>query len=660
MYQDNINNSSGYYGQTPSTEAEAQELAVRLGSLCRVYEQTDRVLTQDPIHVHVVDNGQAPAWSDGQDIYINKAEIEFFDLEELVQINGLNYHELAHHLYSPRKGTSMMQWIIENNDRFGGFLNAANILEDQRIETLLTARYPAIVPYLTKTVIRWLADSPETMQTNYVAIRGRQYLPMELRIAFRDQFFMPELIPVAAEIIDEYRTLHFPKQYDRAQELIGRFKEEVLDKMGIPDAPPPTDGGPSGCGKRNPVAKGRPEAGKAQQRDSDRAKGASNPEPVFVYKPAEPGKGDDDKGKRSDSDTDINNPPTSEGVGSGDMPGNDSGDNFKAPTTVQEALDARQTDNMAAPTPGTGHAQSLGGIPDDVAQIMQDIEQSIYDRKDVQTDIKTKQRVIIGGDGKHDDNIRRGKYDTVAAPMGVIASSRRFARELERLKQECEPSWQREMPAGRINVQRIIKGCDIVEAFDRWEEGVDGTDIEAVMLIDRSGSMGSNNNDMRASEAAYVIKRAMEQINSPVTIYSFDEKAEIVADRTQKVDKLRLPFIYGNGGTDPKTALIGAERLLKSSRAKTKILFLVTDGQFSHYGNDDIIKRLNSMGVITVMIMIASEREMQYYRDHYDQRSNDDDMFHECSIRGTVETAADLLPFAKEVVTNTIRKSLRR
>jgi len=648
MYQDNLNSNNNYWDPNPKADADAQELAVRLGALCRVYEQTDRVLTQDPIQVNVVDGGPAPAWSDGKDIYINKNQIEDFDIEELVQINGLNYHELAHHLYSPRKGTSMMQWIIENESRSPGYLSAANVLEDQRIETLLVARYPAITPYLTKTVIRWLADSPETMQTNYVAIRGRQYLPMELRIAFRDMFFMPELISVAAEIIDEYRTLHFPKEYSRAQELIQRFKEEVLDKIGVMNPP---DGGPSGCGDRNPVALGRPEAGKAQQRDAERAKGMCNPEPEFTHKPDEPGTGDDDTGLREDDDLDVNKPPSSNhGGGNG-------GDHFVPPTTTQEALDARDTTSQPT-SAGTGHAPSLGGIPDNVAQIMEDIEQSIYNRKDVQTDVKTKQRVIIGGDGKHDDNIRRGKYDLVRAPMPVITSARRFARELERLRQECEPIWNREMPAGRINVQRIIKGCDITEAFDRWEEGVEGTNIEAIMLIDRSGSMGSNNNDMRASEAAYVVKRAMEQIKAPVTIYSFDNKAELVADRTQRADKLNLPFIYGNGGTDPETALIASERLLKSSRAKTKILFLVTDGQFSHTVNDEIIKRLNSMGVITVMVMIAGDSEMAYLTDHYSRRS--EDMFHQCSISGVVSTAEDLLPFAKQVVTNTIKQSLRR
>lgn len=607
------------------------------------------MLTQDPIQVHVVNDGQAPAWSDGSDIYINKSEIEFFDLEELVQINGLNYHELAHHLYSPRKGTSIMQWIIENDNIYGGYISAANVLEDQRIETLFTARYPAIVPYLTKTILRWLADSPEKVASNYIAIRGRQYLPLELRIAFRDQFFMPSLIPVAAEIIDEYRTLHFSKDYARAQELIKRFKEEVLDKMDLPNSPPPADGGPSGCGDRMPTKLGRPEPSKAQQRDSDRAKGQGNPEPEFIYKPQEVSEGNEDDPK-------VNNVDGNALDGDEMAPG--ANNNFKPPTTVQEALDARNSNLESSPDIGTGHAPSLGGIPDNLAKIMQDIEDSIYDRKDVQTDIKTKQRVIIGGDGKHDDNIKRGKYDSIPAPANVIMSARRFARELERLKQECEPVWQREMPAGRINVQRIIKGCEIAEAFDRWEEGVDGTDIEAVMLIDRSGSMSSNNNDMRASEASYVIKRAMEQIKAPVTIYSFDERAELVADRAQKVDKLNLPFIFGNGGTDPKTALVGAERLLKSSRAKSKILFLVTDGQFNHAGNDEIIQRLNSMGVLTAMILIATPSELQYYKEHYERTSQD--MFHECSVRGVVETAADLLPFAKQVVTNTIKKSLRR
>lgn len=649
MYQDELSSQS-YYGSSVQTDEDAQELAVRLGSLCRVYEQTDRVLTGDPVQVHVVNGGPAPAWSDGSDIYINKEEISEFDLNELVQINGLNYHELAHHLYTPRKGTTLMQWVMEQTAIDPLYMMSANALEDQRIETLFTARYPAIVPYLTKTVVRWLAESPEAVASNYICIRGRQYLPLELRVAFRDMFYKPELIPVIADIVDEYRTLHFPKQYADAQRLIKRFKEEVLDQLGLPPEQAP-DGGPSGCGKRSPVSKGRPEAGKAQERDSQRAKGQGNPEPEYTPKPAEDKQPSNDKGD-SDDESDVNN--VGRGPGS---PGNDGA--YVPPTTVDEALALRETEQTPSPA-GNAHAQSLGGIPDDILDIIRDIEQSIYNRKDVQTDVKTKQRVIIGGDGKHDDNIKRGKYSTVPVPPEVLVVARRFARELEKLKQDCEPNWEREQSAGRLNVQRVISGADLDKVFDRWDDGVDGTDIETVMLVDRSGSMGSYSNDMRASEASWVIKRSMEQIKAPVTIYAFDGMAELVASRDDKVDKLNLPFIYGSGGTDPKTALVATERLFRSSKHKTKIMFLITDGEFNHYENDDIVKRLNAMGVVTVMILIADPQSLQSLTDRYAKYMDGEDMWHECTIHGSVTTAADLIPFAKQVVTNTIKKALNR
>lgn len=161
-----------YYGET--RKEDEQERSVRLNALCRVYEQADRVLTGDPVIVNVVPDGPAPAWSDGAAIYINLSEINAIDLETLTQVNGLNYHELAHHLYTPRKGTELVKWIIDNN-----YFQAFNILEDQRIETLLTGRYPSIAPYLTATVARWLGTSDD-INGNYVCIRGRRYLPVEL------------------------------------------------------------------------------------------------------------------------------------------------------------------------------------------------------------------------------------------------------------------------------------------------------------------------------------------------------------------------------------------------------------------------------------------------------------------------------------------------
>ena len=606
-----------------------------------------------------MNEGDAPAWSDGSDIYINKSEIEFFDLEELVQINGLNYHELSHHLYSPRKGTVMMKWVIENERKSPGYMSACNILEDQRIETLFSARYPAIIPYLTQTILRWLANSKEAAVSNYVAIRGRRYLPLELRVAFRDHFYKPELIPAIVDIVDQYRVLAFPKDYDKAQELIKRFKEEVLDNMDLPDVNMP-DGGPSGCGHREPVKKGTPEPGKMQQKDADRAKGMGQAEPLFIPKPQESKESDEDQQSVSSEQGDEQG----DGVNTNNGPGNADGDGtnnvFVAPTTIQEALKQRDTTVRNAPA-GQGSAQSLGGIPDNIVEIMESIENDIYNRKDVLQDVKIKQRVIIGGDGKHEDAVRPGKYDSVPVPNSVLLAARRFARELERLKQDCEPTWQKEMSSGRVNVQRVIRGCEIDNAFDRWEEGSDGTDIEAVLLLDRSGSMGSDNNDMRASEAGWVIKRALEQISASTTIYAFDDKTELVSNRNERANKTSLSFVYGSGGTNPHNALIATERLLKTSRRKTKMMFLITDGEFDHNKNDDMIKRMNAMGVITVMILIANPKQLEYLERQYTEEGHGKiglDMFHSCTIRGSVTTAADLLPFAKQVVTTTIRSAI--
>jgi hypothetical protein len=319
MLIDNFDNNRYYEARAE----EEQERAVRLNALCRVYEQADRVLTGDPVIVNVVPDGPAPAWSDGASIYINLNEIEDMDLETLTQVNGLNYHELAHHLYTPRKGTDLVKWVVDNQ-----YFQAFNILEDQRIETLLTGRYPSIAPYLTATVARWLGAS-EDINGNYVCIRGRRYLPVEIRQAFRDEFAFPELIPAIIDIVDEYRLLAFPQGYERAKELVERFYKEVCLPMGML---PEMDGGPNKCGERSPTAKGRPEPGKAQEKDAERAKGIGTKESTYVPKPkAQPQPNTNPQPSSGESNNNPNN--------EGNKPGPSTN---SAPTSVQEALDIRE------------------------------------------------------------------------------------------------------------------------------------------------------------------------------------------------------------------------------------------------------------------------------------------------------------------------------
>lgn len=613
-------------------QKKKQEHKIRLANLSRVYEHADRVLSGTPMKVTVVDQGHAPAWSDGENVFINSDMITEFDIEELVQITGLNYHELAHQLYSPRRGTSLVKWIEDQHLLSENYLQAFNILEDQRIETLMVARYPAINPYLVSLITRWIGHTANTANVAYLAMAGRHYLPVQLREAFRDIFIDPSLVPIIQEITTEYRALAFPADYKKAQELTKRFKEEVMDKLvdqGMDQLPDP-----GGCTHREPVKPGSPENGKQQQKDSARAEKMASPE--------------------SDFDPDKDSEPTPSGGTEPDT--NNGGD--PQPTDGGDSLDGPPTKSSAG---GDKHDSSPAKLPDNISEILDKIEAQVLSNNDVQNDIKAKQKAIIGSQEKHSETIEKNKLESISIRPDVLAYSRRFSRELERLRDETEPTWQREQPSGKLNAQRYLRGGNLDELFDKWEEGNEGTDIEVVVLVDRSGSMSANHNDVRASEAMWILKRSLESIDVPVTVYSFDTVTEIVYERDSKANRQEIPYVAGRGGTNPKEALLAAERLFKVSSRKSKIMMLITDGEFNDNPNDDIIKRLRSMGVLTVMMLIADDRSVEHNKQYLiDNNRSIDAMWHHCEVYGNVATAGDLIPFARSIVTNTIKNAGRR
>lgn len=632
MFLDPSFDDDFYFGT--KVDEDLQERAVRLNTLCRVYEQADRVLTGDPVIVNVVHEGEAPAWSDGQSITFNLAEIDDMDLESLTQLNGLNYHELAHHLYTPRKGTTLVQWVINN-----GYNQAFNALEDQRIETLLVGRYPAIVPFLQATCSRWLAETPEEAVVNYVAIRGRRYLPREIRQGFREIFAFPELIPTIVDIIDKYRALAFPRDYLKAQLLIERFYKEVLVPMGVKDK---WSAGPAVCGPRAPISKGRPEPGKAQEKDAVRGAKYGQAESPFIPKAEKPVEVSDDLSDKNPTNQTTKQDPYQP----------------KSPEEAVAIREHRMQQNSGGYKP-YGHVASVGGLPSSLNDLLNHTVEQVLQREDVQQDIKAKQRVIVGGDGKHEDSTKNGKFDSTTVPYESVTVYRKFAQELMRLRDDLEPTWIRETPSGKFNVKRVMNGCDPDVAFDRWDEGSDGCNIEAVILVDRSGSMSSNQNDRKASLACWTIKRALESIDSPVTVYAFDDASEVAYKRDEKAHKTMYKFIFGDGGTHPYKSLLAAEQLFIASRRANKMLFIITDGVFDKRQNDEVIERIAKRGVLTSCVLIMNEKEYKWNIQH-NYIKDEKELGHGAEIYARIESAADLTQFAKAVVTGAIRKRATR
>jgi hypothetical protein len=657
-YKDKID--TDYRGQART--AKEQLRALRLGAIARVYQGADRILTGDPVVVNVVDDGPAPAWSDGASITLNAAMIKDLDLETIAQINGLNYHELSHHLYTPRKGTPLVQWIIEK-----GYFQSFNVLEDQRIDSLLCARYPSIMPYLTATVLRWLAETENEASMAYITCRGRRYLPVELRQQFRDMFFKPELLPAICRIVDEYRTLAFPRDYIRAQELVEEFHNEVMEKLGKPSS-----GGPSQCGHRVPTAKGRPEPGKIQERDAKRAGNMGDLEDDLtdeeikaMVKAMEYAMAEEDVMSQGDGNvTDEEEQPSEVDVKPEDEELSEAG---QQPSGAEQIKNRQRRVVNSTPIIGKGHIESDGGLPDDINTTIQNALNDIYGRKDVIMDVKRKQRIIINGgvDDNYEETGVHGKFDETDVPQSEIITYRKFAKELQRLRDDAEPMWEKEMPSGRLNVQRVIRGCEIETAFDRWTEQDDSCDIEAVICIDRSGSMSSNRNDERASLASWVIKRALESIGAPVTVYAFDDKTEVAYSRNDEAKPTKFKFIFGNGGTDPYESLVMSEKVLMASQKKNKMLFIITDGVFNTNKNDDVIKRMSQRGILTSMVLIMRTSEYESAVASNKQLIAEGgkarwEFKHEAEIFGQVDSGKDLLNLAKTIVVGAIKKRSRR
>ena len=648
---------------------EAQIRALRLGVISRIYQGADRILTGDPINVNVVDEGPAPSWSDGVSITLNAAMIDDMDLETIAQLNGLNYHELAHHLYTPRRGTPLVQWVIEEN-----YFTSMNVLEDQRIDSLLCARYPSIMPFLQATVLRYLAETPRDAITAYAVVRGRRYLPVEIRQAFRDIFYKPELIPDIIRIVDEYRLLAFPRDYERAKVLIKEFHELVIDKLDVPFS-----GGVSQCGHRAPTVKGRPDPGKQQEADAKRAGRQGDPEEDLTSQELQDLIDATKENNVMNQGGNVNDPADSQGDEMGEQPGDQPGESKQGDGKPQDQDENKSGEDQikdrnrhivkSTPKAGKGHIDSDGGLPDDIDITIQNALNEILSRRDVQADIKRKQRIIING-GKEDDyeetgNI--GKFDKTLVPQSEIITYRKFAKELQRLRDDAEPTWQKEMPSGRLSVQRLMRNdhIEIDSAFDRWTEQDDSCDIEAVICVDRSGSMSSGRNDEKASLACWVIKRAFESIGAPVTVYAFDDKTEVAYARNEPADATKFKFIFGNGGTDPYESLVMAEKVLMTSQRKNKMLFIVTDGVFNVEKNDDIIARINARGILTSMVLIMGDKE---YADaeEYNKKAIADggrarwEFRHGAEVFGHVNNGRDLLNLAKTVVLGAIKKKSRR
>lgn len=588
----------------------------RLDSISNVYQTADKIITQDDISVSVVHDPTmtTTATNNGRDIVYNASLIEDLDTNTIVSMHGTNFHELAHVLFSPRQGSSLGTYVHKMHMR-----RAFNILEEARIERLLIAKYPATRLYLEATMLEYgLKDSPDNWGDMFPVITGRRYLDIELRQMIADKFiksYGADLAQKVSKIVNEYASLSFPKDFTRAMELLSEYTEIV----GHDTEPPIKCGLPSGHShmERNVPQKGRPKSATEQERLQDKHGNNSKSEDLSA-KPSEPN-GDNGSGMKP-----------AIGVG-GNAP-------------EYKGAEYKYTDSDS-----------------EIARKLSERLKTIHDDSRVKSDVKDIRKAITGNDDTR-NVLKESKFMTQPISEHSRVFARRFGMELERMVRDSDPHWERFLPSGKLNVTRTMTPDinAIGQMFDVWDTGNENTDIEAVILLDNSGSMSYQMSEV--CEKAWIIKRGIEAIDGEVTVFNFHSYSETLYSKKDKAKPNEYRRIYATGTTAPLNALIEAERILTNTDKHIKMLFIVTDGEWEATDTcDSIIKRLNNKGIVTCVVFMGDYKSVnelileaktgQENAIHYLQRIK-----HGASIFKAVAKPKDVLDLAVELVKSKVGK----
>lgn len=554
-------------------EAERLEEHInKLQSVGAVYGRTDRILTAEPVEVRVEDNREmdTTAYNDGKNIVFNAHLIEDIDDKTIISLNGFNYHEVGHILYTPRGGSEFGKTV--KREQLG---KAFNVLEDARIERLLIAKYPSVAPFMEASCLEYLLKGDSAEFGSYFPLfTGRKYLDIELRQEIADRFikdFGVDLAVAIATIVHEYRTLVYPRDFNRGLDLLRAFADiighentnEVNGKPIIPN-------GNGGHTDREVQDKGRMKGDKEQKAQQDKA--TNN----------ESGDGAGNERLDDPADTNTDNDRSSTSFGS---KGKDEADDNVLRKDIQERLD-----NLSK--------------NDEVQRTTKEVRKAINDNNERRSAIK------------------QGAYSNQQVSAQVSASARAFGVALERVRIDNDPAWELEQPMGRLNIGRAMRADinDMDKVFDRWSEGNSNNDIDAIVLVDTSGSMSWQ--IQRTMESAWVIKRGIERINGRVSVYKFNHDSRLIYSATDKAQPTEYRYVNSSGGTNPYKALLEARRHLINSKRGVRMLFIVTDGEWDMTEeNNKVIADLTKDGVQTSVVYLGSLKGWgEFDREEYENR----------------------------------------
>ena len=564
---------------------------------------------------------EAPAWSNSHEVTFNSRLIgELNTSRDVAGIKGLNLHELSHVMFTSREGSELVDYVIENK-----LWQAFNALEDSRIETLFTTRYPSTIDWFTATIMIHFVENQEAFNRSYPLLCGRKYLPVEIRAKSRAEYIEPHNLDEIASIVDEYRTLIFPTDTEKGKDLIRRFHDLLPKGDGTGSGGTPTGfsqtndpskadvviriSDPFGHGSRpnetiESSTTSRPLNPKQQQRVADKAK--------------------QDSAKSFNDDK-----------------------NFAEQIANKPVIDmtTEQFDSLNK----TGGDSASNGLGELLEQTLDDILNDSSNMSEIREIINqiSNKPTLESNDSQIPVVSRIG---SLAPDVDTMNASHLFYRALDRLKAKFDPAWERYESSGRLNIARYVRGEDFDTLFDQWNENIENaTSIECVILLDNSGSM-QGNKATSAYKAMYAIKRALDKIEARTSVFTFNTDVATLYRADERATQ-EIRDGGSTGGTNPHEALRIATKLLAETDRPVRICFVITDGEWDSSNlnqNHEMIERMAQAGVLTALAFIP---------DGIDYQLTDNSM-HKCEVGAVVQNPMDLVGMANQLVHYAVTRRL--
>lgn len=599
----------------------------RLDAYRTVFEKTDRILSGRPLVVVMAEAkaanlDHAPAWTDGETIFLNGPQLQRDlnalrgnDISPLVMsLKGVNYHELAHVLYSPRIADDISKMIVKRaqDDNDFRWWYSYNALEDQRIETWFTATYSPASRYFEAIALKWLVTHQNVLTEAHILVHGRKFLSPEVRYASRKAFagkYGDDLADKFEDVIDRYLNVALPQDTNRAFMLVKEYKELLDAAMMVnpPDLLSDDNNAkeiPNKGNQRDDLIK----KGRATNKEQKRARSVVKPY-LDRAKEADDALRQGDHGEGEGEGEEAEG--SGEGQGQGDGPKSNVDNGSKGQTgKAGRGVSTAQGDSIRN-SPGTPGAKAPDlndpvedAINQAVDKMYEDLEEALNDPQLLE-DVKATARAIrAAGGGLGEATGKYGSYSEQSISGAHKPIVRRMIHTLEQLRTDLEPTWLRRQVKGRVDIKRTMtrKPWEM-DFFTQWDEGSEeAAGLEAVVLVDLSASMSGLIG--QASEALWTLKRTFDSLEIRTTVLGYSDSHVILYRPGDKSHPGHYRQFNTHNSTNPTTALQEALQILSSTRQQNRLLITITDGQWG--GHDQMIlgtvRAIQKLGTLTVLL----------------------------------------------------------